>query len=55
MGSPDGSIHTTHTPLSLSFYNTFNIVGKNDVTGTEPFGRGRQSRFVPTPSSLPSS
>ncbi len=24
MVSPDGSIHTTHTPPPLSFYNTFN-------------------------------
>jgi hypothetical protein len=23
MGSPNGSIDTTHTPPSLSFYNTF--------------------------------
>jgi hypothetical protein len=23
MGSPNGSIHTTHTPPPLSFYNTF--------------------------------
>ncbi len=23
MVSPDGSIHTTHTPPPLSFYNTF--------------------------------
>jgi hypothetical protein len=25
MGSPNGSIDTTHTPPPLSFYNTFNI------------------------------
>ncbi len=41
MVSPDGSIHTTHTPPPLSFYNTFKKKYKIKTHFSKPTSKGK--------------
>jgi hypothetical protein len=45
MGSHNGSIHTTHTPPPLSFYNTFKLLKESAIVAMSMAEEGDGDSF----------